>query len=117
MDYYRKNHILAVGKKIDEEHIANDIVGYLEEVKPDIVIIVPIIIENIVKDSIFKYTKNRHIATIYSMFKHVLNKLIKKRLISAFGGNFYQIIIGGAYLDNEVERYLNELYQGNRIHS
>lgn len=79
------------------------------EIKPDIVIIVPIIIENIVKDSIFKYTKNRHIATIYSMFKHVLNKLIKKRLISAFGGNFYQIIIGGAYLDNEVERYLNEL--------
>ena len=39
MDYYRENHILAVGKKIDEEHIANDIVGYLEEVKPDIVII------------------------------------------------------------------------------
>ena len=43
------------------------------------------------------------------MFKHVLNKLIKKRLISAFGGNFYQIIIGGAYLDKEVERYLKEL--------
>ena len=32
MDYYRENHILAVGKKIDEEHIANDIVEYLEEV-------------------------------------------------------------------------------------
>ena len=79
------------------------------EIKPDIVIIVPIIIENIVKDSIFKYTKNRHIAPIYSIFKPVMDKLIKKRLISAFGGNFYQIIIGGAYLDKENEN--NQIQQ------
>lgn len=79
------------------------------EIKPHFVIIVPIIIESIVKDSIFKYIKNRHIAPIYSVFKSVLNKLIKKRLISVFGGNFYQIIIGGAYLDKDVERYLKEL--------
>lgn len=39
MQYYKDNHIFAMGKKIDEEHIGNDIRGYLEEFKPDIVII------------------------------------------------------------------------------
>ena len=79
------------------------------EIKPHVVIIVPIVIENIVKNTVFKYTKNKYFTTLYSLFRSKINKLVKKILISAFGGNFYQIIIGGSYLDKEVESYLKEL--------
>ena len=39
MKYYKLNNVFAVGKKIDEKEIPNDIGDVLEEIKPDIVII------------------------------------------------------------------------------
>ena len=39
MKYYKLNNVFAVGKKIDEKEIPNDIVDILDEIKPDIVII------------------------------------------------------------------------------
>src|SRR5574344_1355664 len=39
MTYYQKANVFAVGKKVDEEDLANNIIDILEEVKPDIVII------------------------------------------------------------------------------
>ncbi len=39
MDFYKKNNVYAIGKKIDEKTIPNEIGELLEEVKPDIVII------------------------------------------------------------------------------
>ena len=39
MDYYKKNNVFAVGKKIDEKSIAGEIKDLLKEVNPDIVII------------------------------------------------------------------------------
>ncbi len=39
MKYYKLNNVFAIGKKIDEKEIPNDIVDILDEIKPDIVII------------------------------------------------------------------------------
>lgn len=39
MKYYKLNNVFAVGKKIDEKEIANDIYDLLSDIKPDIVII------------------------------------------------------------------------------
>ena len=39
MNYYKENKVFAIGRKIDEENLSNSIIEYLEEVKPDIVII------------------------------------------------------------------------------
>ena len=39
MSYYKKNNVFAVGKKIEEKEIPNDIKGILEDIKPDIVVI------------------------------------------------------------------------------
>ena len=39
MDYYKKNKIFAVGRKIDEDNVSDDIISYLTETRPDIVII------------------------------------------------------------------------------
>lgn len=80
-----------------------------KKIKPHVVIIVPIIIENIIRNTIFKYTKNHYISPVYSIFRKRINKLIKKKLMSLFGNNFYQIIVGGAYLDKEVEDFLREI--------
>ena len=39
MDYYKKNKVFAIGRKIDEDTVSDDIIGYLKDAKPDIVII------------------------------------------------------------------------------
>ena len=39
MNYYKENKVFAIGRKIDEDILSNNIIDYLEEVKPDIVII------------------------------------------------------------------------------
>ena len=39
IDYYKKNNVYAVGKKIDEKTIPSEIRGLLEEIKTDIVVI------------------------------------------------------------------------------
>ncbi len=39
MEFYKKAHVLAYGKSINEKDMPNKIIGYLEEVKPDILII------------------------------------------------------------------------------
>ena len=39
MDYYKQNKVFAIGRKIDEETVSDDIISYLKDAKPDIVII------------------------------------------------------------------------------
>ena len=39
MNYYKENKVFAIGRKIDEDILSNNIIDYLKEVKPDIVII------------------------------------------------------------------------------
>ena len=39
MKYYKLNNVFAIGKKVDEKEIPNDIADILDEIKPDIVII------------------------------------------------------------------------------
>ena len=39
MDYYKKNNLFAIGKKIDEETIYSEIKDLLKEIKPDILVI------------------------------------------------------------------------------
>lgn len=39
MDYYKQNKVFAIGRKIDEDTVSDDIISYLKDAKPDIVII------------------------------------------------------------------------------
>ncbi len=79
-----------------------------EEVKPNIVITVPLIIEKIYKKMILPQLGKRSMrwALNIPILDAQIYTQIRKRLIDAFGGRFTQVIIGGAPLNKEVEDFL-----------
>ena len=81
------------------------------EVKPTVILSVPLILEKIYKKMIQPQISKTPISWVLKMpllDKVVLNK-IRETLINAFGGEFSQIIIGGAPLNAEVEAFLRRI--------
>ena len=81
------------------------------EVKPTVILSVPLILEKIYKKMIQPQISRTAISWVLKMpllDKVVLNK-IRETLIEAFGGEFSQIIIGGAPLNAEVEAFLQRI--------
>ncbi len=81
------------------------------EIKPRLVLAVPLIMEKIYKKQILPVISKSSVKTLLKV--PVLNKLIeskvKKKLMDAFGGNFHEVVIGGAPLSKEVEVFLNKI--------
>lgn len=81
------------------------------EIKPTLILSVPLIIEKIyrrqIQPMIAKPPMNWVLKVPY--LDDVVLSQIKKKLISVFGGSFEQIIIGGAALNAEVEKFLRKI--------
>ncbi|MGL4518513.1 MAG: AMP-binding protein [Phocaeicola sp.] len=82
-----------------------------EEIKPNLVIAVPLIIEKIIKKKIFPKLEAPHIKFLLKVpiVSDKIKESIRKQMINAFGGNFYEIIIGGAGFNQEVEQFLKSI--------
>lgn len=81
------------------------------EVKPTLILSVPLILEKIYKKMIQPQISKKPVSWVLKMpllDKVVLNK-IRETLMNAFGGEFSQIIIGGAPLNAEVEAFLRRI--------
>ena len=83
----------------------------LSEVKPYVIIAVPLIIEKIYKNKIKPLLEKEGIR--FLMKVPVLNQIlldkIRAELVNAFGGEFYQVIIGGAAFNKEVESFFKRM--------
>jgi len=81
------------------------------DIKPAIIIAVPLVIEKIIRKKVFPKIQNNRTRLLLSM--PVLNKRVKQlicqEVLKAFGGNLYEIIIGGAALNQEVEQFLKSI--------
>ena len=83
----------------------------LQQVKPTIILSVPLIIEKIFRAKIQpEFQKNNLISTLYSFapVRKILHKIAAKKLHKTFGGEVQFFGIGGAKLDPTVERFLLE---------
>ena len=83
----------------------------LAEVKPSIVIAVPLVIEKIYKTKVKPVLEKEGIKFLMKLpglNQVVLNK-VKEELINAFGGEFYEVIIGGAAFNKEVESFFKKM--------
>ena len=83
----------------------------LAEVKPYVVIAVPLVIEKIYKTKVKPILEKEGIKVLMKLpvlNQVVLNK-IKTELINAFGGEFYEVIIGGAAFNKEVEAFFKKM--------
>ena len=80
-------------------------------IKPAIIIAVPLIIEKIIRKKVFPKIQNNRMRMLLHM--PVINKKVREKICDqvtqAFGGNFYEIIIGGAAFNQEVESFLHSI--------
>lgn len=83
----------------------------LSEVRPNLVICVPLILEKIYKNLILPLiSKGTMRWTLAVPFLDTLiYSKIRKRLVDAFGGEFEEVIVGGAPLNHEVEEFLHKI--------
>ena len=83
----------------------------MADVRPQLVICVPLILEKIYKNQILPMISKgtmRWTLAVPFLDTFIYSK-IRKKLIDAFGGNFSQVIVGGAALNHEVEEFLHKI--------
>ena len=83
----------------------------LAEVKPYIIIAVPLIIEKIYKNKLKPLLEKEGIKFLMKLpvLNQILLDKIKTELTTAFGGEFYEVIIGGAAFNKEVEAFFKKM--------
>ena len=80
-------------------------------IKPAVIIAVPLVIEKIIRKKVFPKRQNNRMRMLLHM--PVISKKVKEKICdqvsNAFGGNFYEVIIGGAAFNQEVESFLHSV--------
>jgi long-chain acyl-CoA synthetase len=78
------------------------------DVRPTLIVTVPLIIEKIIRKRVFPKIQSNGMRLLLAM--PVVSKKVKERICQevnkAFGGRFYEVIVGGAALSKEVEEFL-----------
>jgi len=83
----------------------------LADVRPNLVVCVPLILEKIYRKQIVPMITRRAMrwALAVPFIDGAIYAKIRHRLVEAFGGNFEEVIIGGAPLNSEVEDFLYKI--------
>ena len=83
----------------------------LADIRPRVLIVVPLIIEKIVRKAIMPKIEDPKVKLL--MMTPVIGDRIRKKicdgLTNALGGNFYEVIVGGSALNKEVEDILHDI--------
>ena len=83
----------------------------LAEVKPYVIIAVPLVIEKIYKTKVKPILEKEGIKVLMKLpvLNQVVMNKIRTELVNAFGGEFYEVIIGGAAFNKEVEAFFKKI--------
>lgn len=101
------SHITILGKTPSPRIL----IKAMAEVKPNLVICVPLILEKIYKSQILPMISRgtiRWTLAVPFLDSFIYSK-IRKKLIDVFGGEFEEVIVGGAPLNHEVEEFLHRI--------
>ena len=84
------------------------IVKAFAEVKPSIVISVPLVVDKIIRKGVFPKIQNNRMKLLLNM--PVISKKVKQKICEQvegiFGGQAYEVVVGGAPLNQEIETFL-----------
>jgi len=83
----------------------------LGEVRPQLILLVPLIIEKIYQKRILPQLDKpvMKLLTAIPGISSLVYKKIKGTLVESFGGNFHEVVVGGAALSPEVEEFFRKI--------
>ncbi len=81
------------------------------EVKPHLILSVPLVIEKIYKKRLLPTLQKPTMKLLLALpgISNIILKKIKAKLLETFGGRFFEIVIGGAPLSAEVETFFKRI--------
>jgi long-chain acyl-CoA synthetase len=82
-----------------------------KEIRPRLVLSVPLVIEKIYKKQLLPKISKGSMKTLLKVpgLNSLIHKKIRQKLVDVFGGNFHEVVIGGAALNQEVELFFNKI--------
>ncbi len=101
------SHITLLGKL----PAAPILLKALKDVKPDLLLTVPLLIEKIVKGKVMPTLQKQPVKTLTKipLLNKVIFKKVRTQLMDAFGGALTELIMGGAALNSDVEKLLKKI--------
>jgi len=81
------------------------------DIRPSIIIAVPLIIEKIIRKKVFPKIQNNRMRLLLNMpvISRKVREMICEEVKKAFGGRFFEVIIGGAAFSQEVDQFLKRI--------
>lgn len=97
-------HVILLGRTPSPKILLQAMAEY----KPNLVVAVPLVIEKIFKKAVLPKleSKSMKLALNVPILNQKIYAKIRDKFMDVFGGNFSQLIIGGAPLNSEVEAFL-----------
>lgn len=101
------SHVFFISKTPSPK-IINEV---FSEVRPNLIVAVPLIIEKIIKHRVLPQLEKFHIKLFLKIpyLNRRLKNSIRDKIVNAFGGRFKLITVGGAALNYEVEKFLTSV--------
>lgn len=90
----------------------NVLVKAFADIKPDLLVVVPLIIEKIVQNKVFPLLRLKRVKIMMGipLLRRQLYRQICKRMMKSLGGKLYEVVIGGAALNSDVEAFLKKIH-------
>lgn len=81
------------------------------EIKPAIIIAVPLVIEKIIRKAVLPKIQDTTVKMLLKIpvVRQKIKDKICEQIKAAFGGNYYEVIIGGAAFNREIEALLHDI--------
>jgi long-chain acyl-CoA synthetase len=82
-----------------------------DEVKPSLILTVPLVIEKIFKKQVLPVISKPHMKVLLAIpgLKNIILKKIREKLTAFLGGNFRELVIGGAPFNAEAELFFRKM--------
>ncbi len=83
-----------------------------QEIRPELILSVPLVIEKIYKSQLIPVLRKPaiRILTHIPLINRLIFKKIREKMLSVFGGNFRELVIGGAPFSNQAERFFRKIH-------
>lgn len=81
------------------------------DIKPHIIIAVPLIVEKIIKKGVLPKMETLKMKVLMKLpiINDKIKEAVREHMIQGFGGQFYEIVVGGAAFNSEVETFLKSI--------